>query len=486
QPHGRSPWPGPSARAGAVAGGKPRLRRARRHASPLSRGLTQQFPDLFFPHRPPLLPYLSFTLLFVRFPHGNVARPGRHRGGGHRSRRPAAPAHLPGRRRPPLPAGILRLRDRARPPRRRPRPARRGRLRGGLTQLSRRAALRPTLLRGMPPVMAPLPTYAPMLAQPGSLPSADQDAWAVEMKWDGVRALAYIADGTVRLMSRNAKDITAAYPELQLMAGATGRRQAVVDGEIVAFDEAGRPSCGALQPRMHQRNPAAAAELAHAVPVTFMAFDLLHLGDDPLIRLPYTERRDLLETVFTPGYRWQVPVRFHDHAEEAFASSRRLGLEGVVCKRLTSPYRPGRRTAEWTKVKNVSAAEVVIGGRKPAAARRPGTSRSLPPRAYGRAGPPLFIGHLGTRFTQALPRDLHRRLAPLERPDPPFDEPVPREHARGAHWVEPVVVGEVQYAEITGDHRLRHPSWRGLRPDRHPGEVRHSGPGSPGSASAAG
>ncbi|MEV4100461.1 non-homologous end-joining DNA ligase [Nonomuraea sp. NPDC049649] len=334
--------------------------------------------------------------------------------------------------------------------------------------------------------MAPLPTYAPMLAQPGSLPSADQDEWAVEMKWDGVRALAYLADGTVRLMSRNAKDITAAYPELQLMADATGRRQAVVDGEIVAFDEAGRPSFGALQPRMHQRDPIGVAELARAVPVTFMAFDLLHLGDDPLIKLPYTERRDLLEDVFTPGYRWQVPVRFHDHAEEAFASSRRLGLEGVVCKRLTSPYRPGRRTAEWTKVKNVSAAEVVIGGWKPGAGRRSGTIGSLLLGSYDDAGRLLFIGHVGTGFTEAMLRDLHRRLAPLERPDPPFDEPVPREHARGAHWVEPVVVGEVQYAEITGDHRLRHPSWRGLRPDRHPGEVRHSGPGSPGGASAAG
>jgi bifunctional non-homologous end joining protein LigD len=326
--------------------------------------------------------------------------------------------------------------------------------------------------------MAPLPTYAPMLAQPGSLPSADQDAWAVEMKWDGVRALAYIADGTVRLMSRNAKDITAAYPELQLMAGATGRRQAVVDGEIVAFDEAGRPSFGALQPRMHQRNPAAAAELAHAVPVTFMAFDLLHLGDDPLIRLPYTERRDLLETVFTPGYRWQVPVRFHDHAEDAFAASRRLGLEGVVCKRLDSPYRPGKRTPEWTKVKNVRAVEVVIGGWKPGSGRRSGTIGSLLLGSYDHEGRLRFIGHVGTGFTDAMLRDLHRRLTPLERPDPPFDEPVPREHARDAHWVEPVMVGEVQYAEVTGDNRLRHPSWRGLRPDRRPGEVRHHGPGS--------
>ncbi|MEV4219548.1 non-homologous end-joining DNA ligase [Nonomuraea sp. NPDC049725] len=333
--------------------------------------------------------------------------------------------------------------------------------------------------------MAPLPTYAPMLAQLGSLPTTDENDWAVEMKWDGVRALAYVDGGAVRLMSRNAKDITAAYPELQLMAGATGGRPAVIDGEIVAFDEAGRPSFGALQPRMHQRNPLSVAELARTVPVTFLAFDILHLGDDPAIALPYTARRDLLESTLTPGFRWQVPVWFHDHAEDAFASSRRLGLEGVVCKRLTSPYRPGRRTAEWTKVKNVSAVEVVVGGWKPGAGRRAGTIGSLLLGSYDDGGRLLFVGHVGTGFTQAMLRDLHRRLAPLERPDPPFDEPVPREHARDAHWVSPVLVGEVQYAEMTGDNRLRHPSWRGLRPDREPREVRAPGGESPG-ASATG
>ncbi|WP_327103356.1 non-homologous end-joining DNA ligase [Nonomuraea glycinis] len=340
--------------------------------------------------------------------------------------------------------------------------------------------------------MASLPTYAPMLAQLGPLPSADQDAWAVEMKWDGIRALAYLADGAVRLLSRNGKDITAAYPELRLMAGATGRRPAVIDGEIVAFDEAGRPSFGALQPRMHQRNPLSVAELARTVPVTFMAFDILHLdaesGGAPgsTIALPYTERRELLETTFVPGFRWQVPVWFHDHVQDAFGFSRRLGLEGIVCKRLTSPYRPGKRTAEWTKVKNVKAVEVVIGGWKPGSGRRSGTIGSLLLGSYDDTGRLLYVGHVGTGFTQAMLGDLHQRLAPLQRADPPFDEPVPREFARDAHWVEPVMVGEVQFAEVTGDNRLRHPSWRGLRPDRHPRDVRAAGDEGPGGASAVG
>ncbi|NRQ36224.1 hypothetical protein HII36_30960 [Nonomuraea sp. NN258] len=319
--------------------------------------------------------------------------------------------------------------------------------------------------------MARLPAYAPMLAQLGTLTDVQGDGWAVEMKWDGVRALAYLENGTVRLMSRNGKDITPAYPELQLMAGATGGRPVVLDGEVVAFDEAGRPSFEALQPRMHQRKAATVAELARTVPVTFMAFDLLHLGESPVVAQPYTERRDLLENTLTPGYRWQVPVWFPDHADRAFDSSRQLGLEGVVCKRLTSPYRPGRRSGEWTKVKNVSAVEVVVGGWKPGGGRRTGMIGSLLLGAYDHRGRLHFVGHVGTGFTQAMLRDLAERLAPLERRDPPFDEPVPREHARDAHWVEPRLVGEVQYHEMTGDRRLRHPSWRGLRPDREPAEA---------------
>lgn len=319
--------------------------------------------------------------------------------------------------------------------------------------------------------MVRLPAYAPMMARLGTLTSVQGAGWAVEMKWDGVRALAYIEGGSVRLMSRNTKDITPAYPELQLMAGSTGGRAAVIDGEIVAFDEAGRPSFEALQPRMHQRNPAAVAELTRVVPVTFMAFDILHLDDDSVVGRPYTDRRELLENTLRPGYRWEVPVWFADHADRAFDSSRQLGLEGVVCKRLGSPYRPGRRSGEWTKVKNVSAAEVVIGGWRPGGGRRSGMIGSLLLGAYDPRGRLMYVGHVGTGFTQAMLRDLQERLAPLERPDPPFDEPVPREHARDARWVEPRIVGEVQYAEVTGDGRLRHPSWRGLRPDREPDEA---------------
>lgn len=321
--------------------------------------------------------------------------------------------------------------------------------------------------------MGRLPTYEPMLAQPGTLPpTARHPLWSAEMKWDGVRGLAYVEAGTLRLMSRNAKDMTLAYPELYPLAGAVGGRDLVLDGEIVAFGDDGRPSFGALAPRMQQRDPARVTELLRAVPVTYMIFDVLHVGDRSVIRLPYDERRALLEDVVTPGFRWQTPVTFRGDPRAALETSRTLGLEGVVLKRRDSPYRPGRRSPDWTKVKNFSHLEVVIGGWKPGAGRRGGGIGSLLLGGYDQQGRLLYVGHVGTGFTDAMLAAMLAELEPLERPDSPFGVPVPREFARDARWVEPRLVGEVRYAELTGDGRLRHPSWRGLRRDRAPEEVR--------------
>ncbi|MFG3436565.1 non-homologous end-joining DNA ligase [Nonomuraea sp. NPDC047897] len=324
--------------------------------------------------------------------------------------------------------------------------------------------------------MGRLPSYRPMLAQLGPLPPpAQHDLWSAEMKWDGVRGLAYAEAGALRLMSRNGRDVTLAYPELYPMAAALGGRDVVLDGEIVAFDDAGRLSFGALAPRMHQRNPAKVAELVRAVPVTYMIFDVLHVDDRSVVRLPYDERRELLEGLVTPGFRWQLPVAFGGDPRAALEASRALGLEGVVVKRRDSPYRPGRRSADWTKVKNFSHLEVVVGGWKPGAGRRSGRIGSLLLGGHDSGGRLVYVGHVGTGFTDAMLTALREELAPLERPGSPFAVPVPREFARDARWVEPRLVGEVRYAEVTGDGRLRHPSWRGLRPDLSPGEVRAPG-----------
>ena len=319
--------------------------------------------------------------------------------------------------------------------------------------------------------MGGLPAYRPMMAQLGEPPEHD-GAWAYEMKWDGVRALAYVEDGRVRLFSRSGKEVTAAYPELAGLADAVAAAPCVLDGEVVAFDEAGRPRFEALQPRMHQRDPRKVRRLMGVVPVTYLLFDVLHTADGPVVGEPYLRRREILAGLVRPGPHWDVPPHLEGvTAARAVDESRRLGLEGIVAKRVASPYRPGRRSPEWRKVKNQRSQEVVIGGWKPGQGRRANTIGSLLTGVY-EGGRLRYAGHVGTGFSEATLRELERVLRPLERPGSPFDDEVPREFARDAHWVEPRLVGEVRYAEWTGDHRLRHPSWRGLRDDKPPAEVR--------------
>jgi bifunctional non-homologous end joining protein LigD len=316
--------------------------------------------------------------------------------------------------------------------------------------------------------MGGLPKYAPMLAVLGELPAKDE-GWAFEMKWDGVRAIAYLERGQ-RLLSRNDKDITVAYPELGGLAEAVGG-PVVLDGEIVAFDKDGRPSFKALQPRIHQRRPTRIQALANSTPVTYMLFDVLHLGEEPLISRPYTERREILEGLGLSGPRWETPPPHPGSGTEAFAESKRLGLEGIVAKQTDSPYRPGRRHRSWTKVKNFKTQEVVIVGWKSGEGRRAGTIGALMLGIHDDTGRLVYVGNVGTGFTEEMLADLAQRLRPLEQAESPIQGEIPREDSSGVHWVAPQLVGEVSFAEWTGEGRLRHPSWRGLRADKDPGEV---------------
>lgn len=318
--------------------------------------------------------------------------------------------------------------------------------------------------------MRGLSAYTPMMGQAGPLPEPGDD-YAFEMKWDGVRALAYIENGRIRLVSRNARDITVAYPETHGLAGAVGGHDVVLDGEIVAFDRRGRPSFEALQPRMHQRQAARIARLAVVAPVAYLLFDVLHVDAEPVIAMPYTARRELLEGLVTPGDHWEVPPYFRDDGPFAVAESRRLGLEGVMAKRLASPYRQGRRSPDWVKVKNFRTQDVVVCGWRPGAGRRAGMIGSLLLGVHDADGRLRYVGSVGTGFTEAGLRELAVRLAPLHRETSPFDEEPPREDTRGAYWVRPALVGEVRFSEWTGEGRLRHPSWRGMREDKDPQDV---------------
>lgn len=310
--------------------------------------------------------------------------------------------------------------------------------------------------------MRGLPRYAPMLATAGLLPD-DHGRWGYEVKFDGIRAVGYIGH-ELELMSRNDKDITAAWPELAGLAPAAP--PFVVDGEIVTFATDGRTSFEALQPRMHQRNPATIRALAATVPATYLIFDLLHIGDRPLIHLPYRQRRQLLEQLDLRGPHWQVPPRLTGSGPRVLAETRRLGLEGVVCKQLDGPYLPGRRSPLWIKVKNLRRQEVVIVGWRPGTGRRAGHIGSLLLAVHDPSGELTYIGNVGTGFTRRMLEDLGAQLRPLQRTQPTVGTDI-----GDTVWVEPLLVGEVSFTEWTGDGRLRHPSWRGLRTDKAPNEV---------------
>jgi bifunctional non-homologous end joining protein LigD len=317
------------------------------------------------------------------------------------------------------------------------------------------------------PTAEPLPELVrPMLATPGQLPRPeDESAWAFEMKWDGVRLVAYADRGSLRLMTRNDRDVTATYPELRGLADALGEHRAVLDGEVVALDDAGRPSFSVLQQRMHVQRPTPA--LRARVPVTYLAFDVLHLDGHSTTGLPYAERRTRLATLALAGEAWQVPPHFAGSGAEAMRASLAQGLEGVVAKRQASTYTPGLRSRDWLKVKHVRMQEVVVGGWTEGAGSRSGQIGSLLLGVHEAGSSGLrYAGHVGTGFTAAVLDDLARRLRRLERRTAPFADEVPRRDARGAHWVTPRLVGEVAFTEWTPDGRLRHPSWRGLRPDK--------------------
>lgn len=318
------------------------------------------------------------------------------------------------------------------------------------------------------PLPEPIP---PMLAAAGDPPTGP--GWALEFKWDGVRAIATVAPGQARLTSRNKRDITGSYPELEaVLAQILGEHQAVLDGEIVALDGRGRPSFSQLQQRMHVQRPA--ESLLARVPVHYYVFDLLQLDDQLLLGQPYQRRRERLEGLDLDSWtaRLRVPAHYRDfEPHQLLEVAGEHGLEGIISKRISSRYEPGRRSPAWIKSALLRTQEVLIAGWKAGEGRRAGTLGALLLGAYDDHNSLIFIGHVGTGFTEQMLRDLHARLAPLQRPDSPFDTPVPREHARHAHWVHPQLVGEVVYRTVTPDGRLRHAAWRGLRADKAPHDV---------------
>ncbi|KQO61251.1 ATP-dependent DNA ligase [Curtobacterium sp. Leaf261] len=315
--------------------------------------------------------------------------------------------------------------------------------------------------------------HRPMLASPVRIPGAlTPDDWAFEMKWDGVRALAAVRDGSVTLTSRNGNDLTAQYPELASLAERVGV-DAVLDGEIVALDERGRPDFGLLQDRMGLTKPREIAAARKRTPVRYLVFDALEADGHDLRRMTYEHRREALGTVVEPGGAVDVPPAFAGTLDEAMAESLDRGLEGVVAKRRNSRYSDGSRSEAWVKVKHHATQEVVVGGWRPGAGRRAGGIGSLLLGVPGADGLD-YVGRVGTGFRDRDLDEIQDVLAGIGADGSPFVD-VPRPDARDATWVTPTLVAEVEFAEWTAGGRLRQPSWRGWRPDKHPDEVVREG-----------
>ncbi|KQR62402.1 ATP-dependent DNA ligase [Frigoribacterium sp. Leaf172] len=320
---------------------------------------------------------------------------------------------------------------------------------------------------------APEPV-APMLATTGDAHDVAEGEWAFEMKWDGIRAVAVVHDGEVTLTSRNGNDLTPAYPELQELADRVDSEGgAVLDGEIVAVDEKGRPDFGLLQSRMGLTRPRDVARAAASAPVRLLLFDVMRAEGRSLVREHYDDRREVLERIVEGGGAIDVPPAFDGDLDAAMTTSRRLRLEGVVAKRRDATYSAGRRSRAWLKMKHHRTQEVVIAGWRPGAGRRADGVGALLMGVPGDAGLE-YVGRVGTGFSDRELDELLPMLEAAERKTSPLVG-VPTVDARGARWVTPSRVGEVSIAEWTSTGRLRQPSWRGWRPDKSPEDVVREG-----------
>ncbi len=304
----------------------------------------------------------------------------------------------------------------------------------------------------------------PMLAAPTArVPTGDQ--WVHEVKWDGMRVIADVHDGRLRLTSRTERDVTRAFPELAGLA--SEYEDMVLDGEVVAMRD-GIPSFAALAERFGGVSAGRASRLATQTPVTYVVFDLLRLYGVDLTRRSLRDRRATLERLELAGPHWRVPPTFTD-GSALLEATREQGLEGIVCKRLTSRYAAGQRTDDWLKIPHRTSMSLVIGGWRPETdqpARLGSVLVGVPA-----PGGLRYLGRVGAGLAGRAGAALLADLRPLTCPESPFVDEVPREDALGTTWVLPALVCEVQALGLTRSARLRQPAYRGRRLDLTPGDV---------------
>ncbi|MEP7161062.1 MAG: non-homologous end-joining DNA ligase [Dermatophilaceae bacterium] len=301
----------------------------------------------------------------------------------------------------------------------------------------------------------------PMLAVRAASPPAGPE-WSHEVKWDGMRALADLSHGRVRLSTRSGADATDRFPELARLG--EQHDDVILDGELCAL-ERGVPSFAALAERIPVKDRATALAMAEALPVTYLIFDLLRLNGTEVTELPWHKRRELLDRLNLHGPRWSVPS-VHDDGQALFAATLEQGLEGTVSKRRDSAYQAGRRSPAWVKAPHRPQVSCVVGGWRleRTTRRRIGSLLVGFPGASGLR----YVGRVGSGLAERSQVDLMAELRPLARDTSPFAEALPPQDTEGAHWVEPVLVVDVRslgLAGLAGTGRLRQASYQRLRPD---------------------
>lgn len=310
-----------------------------------------------------------------------------------------------------------------------------------------------------------MPVITPMLAKASRLPQ-NNNLYAFEIKWDGIRALIHYDGKNIKILSRNSKDITSQYPEILQIAPSLPY-PVILDGEIVAFDQHGRPCFSQLQHRMGLVSEKKIALMMQQIPVTLVIFDLLFADQQFLTELPYLKRREHLEDLRLNGRYWQTPAYSLGSGADLLAASRNLGLEGIIAKKRDHPYEPGKRSGSWLKIKNQKRQELVIGGWIPGQGARSGKLGALLVGYYENKKL-RYAGAVGTGFTSATLQELASLLQPLHQKDNPFCEQPPQKEIQ---FVRPQLIGEFEFTEWTPNHTLRHPSFKGLRSDKQPQEV---------------
>jgi bifunctional non-homologous end joining protein LigD len=343
---------------------------------------------------------------------------------------------------------------------------------GGPDPVAARAVPAPSPRKRAPSKRAVSSTaLEPMYASVGTaIPSGD--GWTYEPKYDGIRVLAFVAERSVKLVTRNGNDKTTQFPEVVEALRAFGKaidRPIVLDGEIVALVD-GRPArFQKLQSRMHVKEATTAGRHAMNAPAAFIAFDLLLDGDEVLLHEPWSVRRKKLERIW--GRRKQETLMLAESVEgkgpAMVTRARRDGWEGVIAKRIDAPYEPGVRSRAWLKLKIEHRQEFVVGGYTEPRNTREHIGALL--LGYFDNGRFIYVGHAGGGFTRAGLQEMHAQLDRLSRRTSPFEE-TPKTNER-AHWVTPKVVVEVKFNEWTADGKLRQPIYLGTRDDKDARDV---------------